>query len=572
MMTEKRRIRQRNTNVLTMASMRLTSIVAFFITAVSTFQNDMQSHRPHHTQSIQQRKQHQNFAYTLLRLEMSTVAEAELQTPTMNTAFQSSMERSLKQVYFPQGEDISETDLSRASDAYLNVKLGGREINTKANAGIEFENNSPSIGAKQFKRISSTSNSQPVRISKSLHYGSVKTMPGFGNSASTGREKAFRDGIRLFEERSGKKYKETPAAKKMRQQKNGHAMYKHSASVPDSMVAFANEIHTIDRITPSEEISLGEKTQEAIRLQNLHDSLEDRLDRPPTESEWCAAAGKINLESLRVALEEGLEAKNKLITTNLRMVQGVVNIYIRNGLGTEYNAGDMMQEGIMALIRAAEKFDPTRGFRFSTYAMYWIRSAVKKSQIYQSRVVTVPVRVYENQKRILRVEKEMSAKLGRKPTKKEIGASIGMSELQVNRCLTAMAQRYSSLDAELINGKKPNNGDNGETLLDIVSSKSDDVEYNKQSRSFLREDLVRTLDSHLTPEEVLILRLRYGMMDKLLPGEKPNLKSFAPLTIAEVGKRVGLKPDKVRRIILRSLKRLKMIIGDEWIDYERQIV
>jgi len=143
------------------------------------------------------------------------------------------------------------------------------------------------------------------------------------------------------------KYVDTPDARKRRRKLNGEAMYKSSASVPDSLVQFANEIHTVDRITPKEEIELGELTQEAIRLQTLHEELEDQLQRPPTDDEWCAAAGKINLESLSQAIEDGLEAKNKLVTSNLRMVQGVVNLYIRNGLGGQYNAGDLMQEGIM---------------------------------------------------------------------------------------------------------------------------------------------------------------------------------------------------------------------------------
>jgi hypothetical protein len=102
-----------------------------------------------------------------------------------------------------------------------------------------------------------------------------------------------------------------------------------------------------DRITPSEECELGNLTQEAIRLQNLFDKLCDKLGREPKDEEWCAAAGKINLEAIQQAMDEGLQAKNKLVTSNLRMVQGVVNTYIRNGLGGQYNAGDMMQEGVM---------------------------------------------------------------------------------------------------------------------------------------------------------------------------------------------------------------------------------
>lgn len=102
-----------------------------------------------------------------------------------------------------------------------------------------------------------------------------------------------------------------------------------------------------ERITPKEEIELGELTQEALRVQSLFDTLESKLDRKPTDEEWCAAAGKINMEAIRQAIDEGVEAKNRLITSNLRMVQGVVNVYIKNGLGPNYNAGDLMQEGIL---------------------------------------------------------------------------------------------------------------------------------------------------------------------------------------------------------------------------------
>ena len=191
------------------------------------------------------------------------------------------------------------------------------------------------------------SSALPVRKKKKRNPRQMSTMPGFKNGAMTGRQKAFQDGIKLLEEETGRKYVDTPEARKKRRQINGEAMYKTSASVPDSLVQFASEIHKVDRITPKEEIELGERTQEAIRLQSLHDDLTERLSRPPTDEEWCAAAGKINLEAISQAIEDGLEAKNKLVTANLRMVQGVVNLYIRNGLGGQYNAGDLMQEGIM---------------------------------------------------------------------------------------------------------------------------------------------------------------------------------------------------------------------------------
>lgn len=91
---------------------------------------------------------------------------------------------------------------------------------------------------------------------------------------------------------------------------------------------------------------MGTQTQEAIEINKIHGQLQHRLGRKPTAKEWCAATGKMNIEALELALEDGMEAKNRLVTSNLRLVQGVVNLYIRNGLGSQYNAGDLMQEGV----------------------------------------------------------------------------------------------------------------------------------------------------------------------------------------------------------------------------------
>ncbi len=318
--------------------------------------------------------------------------------------------------------------------------------------------------------------------------------------------------------------------------------------------------------------------------------------REPSDDEWCAAAGKINMEALQNAIEEGIQAKNQLVTSNLRMVQGVVNLYIRNGLGSQYNAGDLMQEGTVvsflyslflvmtrviqnvhiiplflhllnhqALIRAAEKFEPQRGFRFSTYAMYWIRAAVKRSQILQSRVINVPQRLHETHKKVTRVESQLKKELGRKPTSSELAVASGLTESQLERCLTAISQQCFSLDAEIANTLKPNSGDKStETSYNLISAKYDDVEYRELQSHLMKDDLVSTLKRYLSPHEVDLLLLRYGLMD-----EKTLPYGFSgPLTIAEVSRLVGLKPDKVRRMINKSLRQLRHLIAHEWEDFE----
>eukprot|EP00956_Cyclotella_meneghiniana_P007481 scaffold10154_cov63-Cyclotella_meneghiniana.AAC.4 len=366
------------------------------------------------------------------------------------------------------------------------------------------------------------------------------TMPGFIKTEGLDEYITARTTTRM--RRTSTKHRISRLSKQKRRQLNSEALYKKSSSVPDSLLDYAQEIHAISRVSPKEEIELGTKTQEAMRLQTMYADLERKYGREPTDDEWCAAAGKINMEALKEALQAGNEAKNQLVA---RMGWGV-NI-------------------MRALIRAAEKYEPERGFRFSTYAMYWIRSAVKRSQTMQSRIVNVPQRIHETYKRVSKVEAELKVELGRDPTKSELADSCEITVMQLDRCRRAMQQAAFSLDAEIYNSKKP--GSNGShskrTMFDIVSSKIDETEYERSQRLIMREHLINTLRRYLTPHEVDLLLLRYGLVD---PRALPKGMS-GPLTIAEVSKLVGLKPDKVRRIIINSQKQLRHLMK-EWEDFE----
>jgi hypothetical protein len=172
------------------------------------------------------------------------------------------------------------------------------------------------------------------------------TMPGFIKSDGLGEHVTARTTTRMTSTKR-RVSRISKSAKLKRRELNGEALYKKSSSVPDSLRDYAQEIHAISRVSPKEEIELGTKTQEAVRLQKMYDDLQQKYGRDPTDDEWCAAAGKINMEALKEALQAGNEAKNQLVASNLRMVQRVVNLYIRNGLGSEYNAGDLMQDGTM---------------------------------------------------------------------------------------------------------------------------------------------------------------------------------------------------------------------------------
>jgi len=465
----------------------------------------------------------------------------------------------------------SDVDIQQSviADDFPAQDFDGAEIlHAETFAAAEKSANDEQDGRRiQFRGLSTTAYRGRYRrkMDVSERRGRVlsSTMPGF--SAESSRQRAFREGIRLAEAKSGRKFVESPEKKSQRKKSQGEAMYKNSAAVPDSLVQFAEDIHREERISRKEEIYLGELTQEAVRLQRVYETLRDDLEREPTDQEWCAASGKINMKAIEQAIEVGVEAKNKLVTSNLRMVQSVVNTYIRNGLSSQYNAGDMMQEGILALIRAAEKFEPDRGWKFSTYAMYWVRASVKRNQVAQSRSVPVPQRVFENHKRLIRVHRELESNLNRKPTKKELGDAVGMSELQVTRCFKAMQQKYYSLDQEIHNIYKPTTNVRHDRLIEIVESRASDDEFSLNAL-FLREAFVETLKRHLNEQEAELVMLRYGL--KTCP---EHSKIGGQPTIAELSRSVGLKPDKVRRIIGRALKQLKAVNPEEWLALEKEI-
>jgi DNA-directed RNA polymerase sigma subunit (sigma70/sigma32) len=161
--------------------------------------------------------------------------------------------------------------------------------------------------------------------------------------------------------------------------------------------------------------------------------------------------------------------------------------------------------------------------------MYWIRSAVKRSQTVQSRIVNVPQRIHETYKRVTKMEEVLKSELGRPPTDSELADSCEISVMQLGRCRRAISQAALSLDAEIQNSKKPNKGSTRrDTMYDVVVSKVDETEYETTQRILMKEHLISTLKRYLTPHEVDLLLLRYGLMD-----ERALPKGMSgPLTIA----------------------------------------
>ena len=287
--------------------------------------------------------------------------------------------------------------------------------------------------------------------------------------------------------------------------------------IDDSISLYLKEIGQVPLLTAEEEVRLAKRMERGRRARR-------RLPRREVTDD--------NRERLEKLVEEGKAAQEHLVKANSRLVVSVAKKYI--GRGVPFL--DLIQEGNIGLIRAVNKFDYRRGYKFSTYATWWIRQAVTRAIADQGRTIRVPVHMYEQINKLTRTSRQLVQELGREPTIEEIAEELDVPLRKVERIMR-VAQRPLSLETPV--------GEEEDSYLgDFIEDVETVAPVDAASRSLLREELDETLSS-LTPREVRILQLRFGLVDGY------------SYTLEEVGRKFGVTRERIRQIEAQALGRLR---------------
>jgi RNA polymerase nonessential primary-like sigma factor len=300
----------------------------------------------------------------------------------------------------------------------------------------------------------------------------------------------------------------------------------------DLVRSYLRDIGRVPLLTHEQEITLGRQVQELMDLESLESELESKAGEKPSRDQLAMASGLSSMQ-LKRKLQHGRRAKERMVAANLRLVVSVAKKYTKRNM----ELLDLIQEGTIGLVRGVEKFDPTRGYKFSTYAYWWIRQGITRAIAEKSRTIRLPIHITEMLNKLKKGQRELSQELGRTPTVTELAEFVELPEDDV-KDLMCRARQPVSLEMKV--------GDGDDTELLELLSGDGDLPSDQVEEDCLKGDL-RSLLGQLPHLQEQVLRMRYGM-----DGEDP-------MSLTGIGRILGMSRDRVRNLERDGLAGLRRV-------------
>jgi RNA polymerase nonessential primary-like sigma factor len=295
----------------------------------------------------------------------------------------------------------------------------------------------------------------------------------------------------------------------------------------DSVRAYLRDIGRIPLLEHDEEILLGRQVQRLMEIK----ACEELLSNP--NKEQLADSLGLTIKELKKEIRAGEKAKNKMVTANLRLVVSVAKKYTKRNM----ELLDIIQEGTIGLVRGVEKFDPGRGYKFSTYAYWWIRQGITRAIAEKSRAIRLPIHVTENLNKLKKAQRELSQINGYMPTVFQLSDHLGLTVDEI-KDLMCKARQPTSLEIKI--------GENRDTaLIDLLEDETQ-LPDTLLEQQFIKED-IRELIKDLPEMQAAVISMRYGIGDEMLE----------PMSMTAIGQILNMSRDRVRTLEHKALKSLR---------------
>lgn len=300
----------------------------------------------------------------------------------------------------------------------------------------------------------------------------------------------------------------------------------------DAVGAFFKEMARYPLLKPDEEVELARRVRFLEEVREIQASLHSQLGNFPNKGNVAAELG-LTEKQLEHRLYQGRVAKRKMIRSNLRLVVSIAKRYLNRGVPFL----DLIQEGAMGLNRATEKFDPDKGYKFSTYAYWWIRQAITRAIANDARTIRLPIHIVEKLNKLKKAQRELKQQLGRNPTEVEMAEALEIPSQQL-RQLQQLRRQALSLNHRV--GKEEDT-----ELMDLLEDEDNLSPEAKMNESMMRQEIWEVLGDVLTPREKDVISLRYGLI------------TSEPCTLEEVGNMFNLSRERVRQIQSKAMRKLR---------------